>query len=95
MKISKIQIFPVKGNSKLKAKANVTLISENGWEQTIKGFRVHDDGQKDPWVGVPTEKYLKNGKSEYSEIIWLNQTAISNLYPQIISEYRNKSSNVV
>lgn len=88
MKVTKISVFPVNGNSKLKAKCNVSLSFENDWEVSIKGLRIHDDGVLAPWVGVPTEKYEKNGATQYAEMLWLNQKVQSDLYPKIIAEYR-------
>ncbi len=90
MEVSEIKVFLVKGNSKLKAKAHVTVRTENGWELTLKGLRIHDDGIKAPWVGVPTERYSKNGKDEYTEMLWINQTAQSDLYPKVLFAYKEK-----
>lgn len=94
MHIKDIRVFPVKGNSKLKAKANVSLVNENGWEIGIKGFRIHEDDKKPAWVGVPTEKYLKDGKDEYAEIIWFNQTVQSEIYSKIIEAYKKNPTQV-
>ena len=84
-----IRVFPVSGNSKLKAKANVTLEIESA-RVCIKQFRIHDDGEKAPWVGVPTERYLKNGKEEYFEIAWLDESAQAQIYPKILEVYNRE-----
>lgn len=87
MEISEIRIFLVRGNSQLKAKANVTLRLDTGSELCIKGFRLHDDGKKAPWIGVPTERFTKNGKDDYADVLWMNQIAQSEIYPKIIDAY--------
>ncbi len=87
MNVSEVRVFPVPGNSKLKAKADVTFLLENGARLAVKGFRVHDDGEKPPWVGVPTERVTRNGKTEYFNNIWIDAIGQSQVYPKIIEEY--------
>ena len=90
MTVSEIRVFPVGGGSQLKAKANVTLHAPNGIEISIKGLRIHDDGVKAPWVGVPTERYQKNGKTEYAEMLWINSIGQSEIYPKVLAAYKGQ-----
>ena len=92
MKIIEILIFSVKNASKLKAKANVTLDLGEGIEIQAKGFRIHDDGEKAAWIGVPSERYVSNGKPGYSELLRVNSVAQSKLYPEILAAYSREKS---
>jgi DNA-binding cell septation regulator SpoVG len=90
VEVTEVRIFVVGGRSKLKAKAYVTLLFQNGVQITIKNFRIIDDGIKAPWVGVPTERVTKNNEEKYFEMLWMNDRGQGQIYPKILEAYKNE-----
>ncbi len=77
----------------LRAFADVT-ISINGFEITIKGFRiVHKDlVNSEPWVGFPQIRFEKDGKPTYRDVIEFSKEMRKGITEKIIEEYyKNKS----
>lgn len=88
MQILDIRIYPVPNGKALKARVDITLGFGDGGEITMKGFRVHDDGKKGPWVAVPSERFQRNGKTEFKDTAFLSRQAQSQIYPKIIEKYK-------
>ncbi len=87
MTIKEIRIFAINGASKLKGKASVTFSSGSD-SLTVKDFRINDDGIKEPWVGLPSEKYIKNGETKFKNNVWLSPSLERLVASAIVDDYK-------
>lgn len=71
----------------LKAFADVTITSLIG-EITVKGFRVIQKDGEAPWIGFPSNSYIKNGKTVNNQIIETSKSLKRKLTDLILAEYK-------
>jgi DNA-binding cell septation regulator SpoVG len=91
MRVVEVRIWPVKGASSLKAKADLSLLTDEG-EFSIKGFRVVEVPGKEAFVAPPQEKYQdKDGKSAYKDLLWVSRSIQALIYPKILESYNAKA----
>ncbi len=91
MKIDQIKIWPVKNNKALKAKADVTLSTEQG-EISIKGFRIVQMNDGVTFVASPQEKYQVGSVTKYKDLLWLDRAFQAFLYSKIIGNYKDQTA---
>jgi DNA-binding cell septation regulator SpoVG len=89
MKFNSIKIYPLKDQTSMKAKADVSLETEHG-EFSIKGFRIVQIGSKEPFVGSPQEKYMAKGVMQYKDILYLDRKFQAFICTEIIKEYKKQ-----
>ena len=86
MKINTIKVWLIENNKSMKAKADVSFITDQG-EISIKGFRIVQKGDV-TFVGGPQEKYQLKGVMQYKEMLYVDRKFQAFLYSQILNEYK-------
>jgi len=74
----------------LKAFADVSISSGLG-EITLKGFRVVQKPEQDPWVGLPTISYIRAGQTVNKPLLELSATLRRDIVQAILVKF--KASN--
>lgn len=79
-------------SGQLKAFADVTLLTSLG-EITIRGFRVVQNADQQPWVAFPRTSYQKNGETKSKDLLDMLQAMHRKLADAILAEYKRISQN--
>ena len=57
----------------------------------IRGFKIIDQGDGKPWIGMPSREVTKNGKKEYYDIVIFQDDDIRRAFcKKILDEYTTK-----
>lgn len=86
MKLTKIDVYETKGNSKIKANVNITIDDKI----VIKNFKV-TEGKKGLFVSNPSTKGTDN--KYYDSCYVLDEKSRKAIYDKILDEYNKKVDN--
>ena len=95
MKIIEIKTYPVQNGGFLKGRADLCLGFGEAGEITIKGFRINQNKDGTLWIGPPSERYNKDGKTQFKDTVYLTKQAQAELYPHVINEFKLKNPSMV
>lgn len=82
--ISDIRIWPTQNNSSVKANGSFVVA-----EAFVVKFALMS-GKEGPFVSLPSEKYIKDGETKYSDKVWILKTDVRTELNKMVVEVYNK-----